>query len=94
MTGLRRAPANQTARGAAGELLKQERVNDAGREAAYVAASVFLAFPVAFGCRSAAHAAVSNRQTGMPSFLALSARFPVMPEPGKMMTPFGIVARS
>ena len=30
-----------------------------------------------------------NRQTGMPSFLALSARLPWMPVPGKTMTPIG-----
>lgn len=36
----------------------------------------------------------SNRQTGMPSTRALSARFPVMPEPGKTMAPIGNVCRS
>jgi len=30
-----------------------------------------------------------NFQTGMPSFLALSARLAEMPEPGKTMTPIG-----
>ena len=30
-----------------------------------------------------------NFQTGMPSFLALSARFAEMPEPGNTMTPIG-----
>lgn len=34
-----------------------------------------------------------NFQTGMPSFLALSARFAEMPEPGKTMTPIGSTSR-
>jgi hypothetical protein len=34
-----------------------------------------------------------NFQTGMPSFLALSARFAEMPEPGKTMTPIGNTSR-
>ena len=53
-----------------------------------------LVFAASQGLPTGRQAAVSNRQTGMPSFLALSARFPVMPEPGKTMTPFGMVARS
>ena len=32
-------------------------------------------------------------QTGMPSFLALSARFAEMPEPGNTMTPIGRTSR-
>src|SRR5216684_1998346 len=39
-----------------------------------------------------AHAPPSNFQTGMPSFLALSARFAEMPEPGNTMTPIGTTA--
>src|SRR5260370_6292013 len=39
-----------------------------------------------------AHAPLSNFQTGMPSILALSARFAEMPEPGNTMTPIGITA--
>src|SRR5260221_13425535 len=42
--------------------------------------------------RDGAHAPPSNFQTGMPSFLALSARFAEMPEPGNTMTPIGITA--
>src|SRR5262249_56712181 len=42
--------------------------------------------------KSGAHAPPSNFQTGMPSFLALSARFAEMPEPGNAMTPIGITA--
>jgi hypothetical protein len=39
---------------------------------------------------SGAHAPpFPNFQTGMPSFFALSARFPWMPVPGKTMTPIG-----
>jgi len=34
-----------------------------------------------------------NFQTGMPSFLALSARFAEMPEPGNTMTPIGSKSR-
>ena len=34
-----------------------------------------------------------NVQTGMPSFLALSARLAEMPEPGKTMTPIGTTLR-
>src|SRR6516225_965307 len=34
-----------------------------------------------------------NVQTGMPSFLALSARLAEMPEPGKAMTPVGSTSR-
>src|SRR5262249_25779863 len=34
-----------------------------------------------------------NVQTGMPSFLALSARLAEMPEPGKTMTPIGSTSR-
>src|SRR5260370_42451925 len=39
-----------------------------------------------------AHAPLSNFQTGMPSILALSARFAEIPEPGNTMTPIGITA--
>src|SRR5215468_10545922 len=35
-----------------------------------------------------------NVQTGMPSFLDLSARLAEMPEPGKTMTPIGSTSRS
>ena len=42
--------------------------------------------------RDGAHAPPSNFHTGMPSFLALSARFAEMPEPGNTMTPIGITA--
>ena len=34
----------------------------------------------------------SNFQTGMPSFLALSARFAEIPEPGNTMTPIGRIS--
>ncbi len=34
----------------------------------------------------------SNFHTGMPSFLALSARLAEMPEPGKTITPMGSVS--
>ena len=37
------------------------------------------------------HAAFSARQTEIPNAFALSARFSVMPEPGKTTTPIGIV---
>src|SRR3984893_8072895 len=41
-----------------------------------------------------AHAPPSpNFQTGIPSFLALSARFAEMPEPGNTMTPTGRTSR-
>jgi len=36
-----------------------------------------------------AAAGLSNRHTGMPSFLALSARFAEIPEPGNTTTPIG-----
>ena len=36
----------------------------------------------------------SKRQTGIPRMRALSARFPVIPEPGKTMTPIGKVCSS
>src|SRR5260370_41978201 len=39
-----------------------------------------------------AHAPLSNFQTGMPSILALSARFAEIPEPGNTMAPIGITA--
>ena len=42
--------------------------------------------------RSDAHAS-PNFHTGMPSFLALSARFAEMPEPGNTMTPIGRTSR-
>src|SRR5258708_32579043 len=42
--------------------------------------------------RDGAHAPPSNFHTGMPSFLALSARLAEMPEPGKTMTPIGRTA--
>jgi hypothetical protein len=42
--------------------------------------------------KSGAYAPLSNFQTGMPSFLALSARFAEMPEPGNTMTPIGTTA--
>jgi hypothetical protein len=33
-----------------------------------------------------------NLQTGIPSFFALSARLAEMPDPGKTMTPMGIMS--
>ena len=41
-----------------------------------------------------AHAAGPNRFTGMPIALALSAKFSLMPLPGKTMTPIGKVSSS